>query len=248
MRIPTPGTIIALIALFVSLAGTTYAATSLPANSVGTKQLKTGAVTNRTLRDHAVTGSKVADNSLTGTQINASTLGTVPNASHANSAAHADDASHANNAAQLGGLDSTAFLRKSDSVRIDAPQMTFGSGQNWDIGPITFSASCYTASDGSHHLDLTLLNNAFGPGNFEVSGLIPHGTNPETAVGHGGVIQSGDNAVVAQVAYPSSSHFIGSSQDATLVWRDGGETITGIYTSVVYVNWCSIEGTLTRTT
>jgi hypothetical protein len=86
MRKPTPATIIALIALFVALGGTTYAATSLPANSVGTKQLRNGAVTTPKLRNQAVTGSKVANNSLTGTQINASTLGTVTNAAHATNA------------------------------------------------------------------------------------------------------------------------------------------------------------------
>jgi hypothetical protein len=36
-----------LLALFVALGGTTYAATSLPRNSVGTAQLKSGAVTKR---------------------------------------------------------------------------------------------------------------------------------------------------------------------------------------------------------
>jgi hypothetical protein len=86
MRKPAPATVIALIALFVSLGGTAYAATNLPANSVGSKQLKSGAVTTRSLRTHAVTGSKVADKSLTGTQIDSSTLGTVPNATHATNA------------------------------------------------------------------------------------------------------------------------------------------------------------------
>lgn len=39
------GNVIALLALFVALGGTTYAATALPKNSVGTQQLKKGAVT-----------------------------------------------------------------------------------------------------------------------------------------------------------------------------------------------------------
>lgn len=80
---PSQATIVAYLALFVALGGTTYAATSLPANSVGTKQLKNGAVTTAKLHDHAVTGAKVANHSLTGVQINASTLGAVPNAAHA---------------------------------------------------------------------------------------------------------------------------------------------------------------------
>jgi len=94
---PTPATIVALVALFVSLGGTTYAAIKLPANSVGTKQIRDGAVANRDLHAQAVTGSKVADNSLTGAQINSSTLGTVPMATRATSADHAADAAHADN-------------------------------------------------------------------------------------------------------------------------------------------------------
>lgn len=40
---------VALIALFVALGGTSYAAIQLPANSVGTRQLRGGAVTNAKL-------------------------------------------------------------------------------------------------------------------------------------------------------------------------------------------------------
>ena|SRR5437016_8279849 len=42
---PSPALVISLIALFVALGGTGYAAIVLPKNSVGTKQLKNGAVT-----------------------------------------------------------------------------------------------------------------------------------------------------------------------------------------------------------
>jgi hypothetical protein len=52
---PSPATAIALVALFVALGGTGYAALKLPKNSVGTKQLK----------NNAVTGAKVKDGSLT---------------------------------------------------------------------------------------------------------------------------------------------------------------------------------------
>jgi hypothetical protein len=47
LRTPSPAFVVSLIALFVALGGTTYAATRLPANSVGTLQLKNGAVTNK---------------------------------------------------------------------------------------------------------------------------------------------------------------------------------------------------------
>ncbi|MFL5960322.1 MAG: hypothetical protein ACJ75G_08680 [Gaiellaceae bacterium] len=48
LRAPSPASIISLIALFVALGGTSYAAiTTLPKNSVGTKQLVNGAVTKK---------------------------------------------------------------------------------------------------------------------------------------------------------------------------------------------------------
>jgi hypothetical protein len=52
--------IVALIALFVSLGGTSYAAmNSLPPNSVGTAQIKPNAVTSAKIAAGAVTASKI---------------------------------------------------------------------------------------------------------------------------------------------------------------------------------------------
>lgn len=45
MRKPSPALVVACVALFVALGGTSYAVTQLPRNSVGTKQLKNAAVT-----------------------------------------------------------------------------------------------------------------------------------------------------------------------------------------------------------
>ena len=55
---------VAYLALFVALGGTSYAAISLPAHSVGSKQLKRSAVTKSKIRKNAVTGSKVKNGSL----------------------------------------------------------------------------------------------------------------------------------------------------------------------------------------
>jgi Collagen triple helix repeat (20 copies) len=59
-----PATAIALLALFVALGGTSYAALSLPRNSVGSAQLKTGAVTAAKLAANAVTSAKIKDRTL----------------------------------------------------------------------------------------------------------------------------------------------------------------------------------------
>jgi hypothetical protein len=85
---------IALLALFLALSGTTYAAaTALAPNSVGTVQLKKNAVTavkirksavtNPKIGKNAVTGAKVKDNSLTGADVLESSLGKVPSATAA---------------------------------------------------------------------------------------------------------------------------------------------------------------------
>jgi hypothetical protein len=54
MKRPSPALVIACLALFVALGGTGYAAMKLPANSVGSAQI----------RKNAVTGAKVKDGSL----------------------------------------------------------------------------------------------------------------------------------------------------------------------------------------
>lgn len=56
MRRPSPAFVISLLALFVALGGTTYAATSLPRNSVGTAQIKSGAVTKTKIAKGTLAG------------------------------------------------------------------------------------------------------------------------------------------------------------------------------------------------
>jgi hypothetical protein len=48
--------VMATVAVFLALGGTTYAAFTLPRNSVGTKQLKNGAVTGAKVRRHSLLG------------------------------------------------------------------------------------------------------------------------------------------------------------------------------------------------
>lgn len=50
------GNVIGYLALFVALGGTSYAAMSLPANSVGTRQLRNGAVTAGKLNGRSIAG------------------------------------------------------------------------------------------------------------------------------------------------------------------------------------------------
>src|SRR5437588_13099901 len=94
-RRPSPALVISLIAVIVALGGTSYAALSVPKNSVGTKQLKKGAVTTSKIKNGAVTGKK----------IKLSTLHAVPTAVTAL------------NANALGGQPAAAFITKTTLTR-----------------------------------------------------------------------------------------------------------------------------------
>jgi hypothetical protein len=64
--------VIAYAALFVALGGTSYAAASLPKNSVGTKQIQTGAVHASDIASNAVTSAKVKNGVLRAADFRAS--------------------------------------------------------------------------------------------------------------------------------------------------------------------------------
>src|SRR5829696_8101780 len=106
---PSPSMVVALIALFVALGGVSYAAITLPANSVGARQLKKDAVTNAKIKAKAVTGAKVAANTLTGANIVESSLDTVPTAANATNATNANNAANAAHAATADALPALTF-------------------------------------------------------------------------------------------------------------------------------------------
>lgn len=83
-RRPSPALVIAMIALFVALGGTGYAASQLNG-----KSLKNGSVTGKKLKNKTITGAKVKPDTLTGQQIKESSLGTVPSAANATNAVNA---------------------------------------------------------------------------------------------------------------------------------------------------------------
>jgi hypothetical protein len=124
----TYANVVATLALFLVLTGgAAYAATHLAKNSVGSRQLK----------KNSVTGAKIKDGTITGAKINLGTLGKVPsagsadNANTAGSADHATtatsansavtaavaaDATEAGNAGRLGGLASSSYAQKGETL------------------------------------------------------------------------------------------------------------------------------------
>ncbi len=97
----------ATLALILALGGTSYAAMTLPANSVGPRQLRAGAVTSRAIRGGAIGAHQVHAYSLTGRNIDKRRLGRVPAAVQAITAS---TARHANDADTVGGLSAPALI------------------------------------------------------------------------------------------------------------------------------------------
>ena len=69
-RRPSPSLVISILALFVALGGSAYAA-----SKVGTKDIKKNAVTAIKIKKNAVTTAKIKGNAVTGAKVDEGTLG-----------------------------------------------------------------------------------------------------------------------------------------------------------------------------
>lgn len=104
LRRQAPALVVAGLALVAALSGTVYAAGKINGRTIKVKslpgnRLALGSVPGNRLKPGAIQGSQLAPGSITGIQIDASTLGQVPSAIHAETAESARDAETALNAA-----------------------------------------------------------------------------------------------------------------------------------------------------
>lgn len=117
----TYANVVATLALFLALGGTSVAATKL----INGKEIKRG----------TIPADRIGSRSLTGAQINAATLGPVPQATHASRADSAGGADHAasadtaHTADQLAGKGPEAFM--------PANRVQAGSGDSGSKTPVT---------------------------------------------------------------------------------------------------------------
>jgi hypothetical protein len=104
LRRQAPALVLAALALIAALGGTVYAAGKISGRTIKVKslpgnRLAPASVPGNRLKPGAIKGSQLAPGSITGIQIDASTLGQVPSAIHAETAESARDAETALNAA-----------------------------------------------------------------------------------------------------------------------------------------------------
>jgi hypothetical protein len=187
---PSPALVLSLVALFVALGGTGYAAVK-----INGKNIKKGTVTAKQIKSKTITGGKVKANTLTGTQINESKLGTVPSATKADSATSAVTATtattavNATNATNAGGVSGRQVAAKRvmatagpdfESARVAAPEVTL-----FTVGPFTIYGKCMTDTSGPTTLGFifaktsesdAILNSIYAP-LFGVPSFLQPGTN-----------------------------------------------------------------------
>jgi hypothetical protein len=118
---PSAAMIVALLALFVALGGSSYAAVKIGARdiqrgAVGTRAIANDSIRSADIRNATVSGADVKDDSLTNadidnTNLSAKSAETAARATTATSASTASNATNADNAGRLDGLDSTDFTR-----------------------------------------------------------------------------------------------------------------------------------------
>lgn len=113
LKAPSPALVVSLVALFVALGGTSYAALSLPKNSVGTSQLKNGAVTNKKVAKKLIVyGAKAAV--VAAAAIEAEHALSADTATSATTATNASNATNAANATTVGGYAPNGLVRAAE--------------------------------------------------------------------------------------------------------------------------------------
>jgi hypothetical protein len=201
---PSPATVISTVALIVALGGTSYAAITLPKNSVGSKQIKKNAVTSAKVKNSSLTGSDVKNSSLTGSDVKNGSLtgsdvknGSLTGAKLAPGSVPAGPAGPQGPAGPKGdtgpkgatGDSPTRVLKATANAGDDVAIATFG--------PFTLKGSCtgtntnptaqWTISTSQDHSAFTDYNNSYlsdfsasdGDRNVEYSSTSADPTSPD---------------------------------------------------------------------
>ena len=178
--------VVASLALFLALSGTTLAVTALPKRSVGSAQLKKSAVRKENIARGAVTSSKLSPNlsaakasgrardlraeasyavragyAENARRADRATLAgqatTTESATSATTAGTADTAASTDDTDKLDGRDASFFLDKSTLLQV--PRFTLGNDETRVMlvhGPFTVTARCYINQIASDDADILI--------------------------------------------------------------------------------------------
>lgn len=218
------------IAVFLVLGGATAIAAGLAKNSVGPKQLKKNAVTTAKIKNNAVTTGKIKNGAITGAKVNLGSLGTVPNASHANTANSAGSANTANSAGNANTVNGNsvqkvfAKIAKNSTVTIGTYGVFKLVGSCDGIGDVTLEIDPQTSdtdwgASGNGNVEPFYVREAGAePNSEEITG-----PNERGQVNFAGA-QSGGAVVTGVLGWDDTSTF-GNDGNNCAVW--GHMTVSG---------------------
>ena len=172
LRRPSYASVTSTLALFFALGGGAYAAATLPANSVGPRQIKKNAVERAKIKSNAVDASKVLNDSLTGADVDESTFDKVPLAETADTATHAGAAGALDRVSYRSALatapaltDSTEATAVCDpgqhviggGVRVDNPAVAVVDDSYPDLGGTAWTAHIGTGPGSGTNFTVTAI-------------------------------------------------------------------------------------------
>ena len=234
--VPSRAMAVALLALFLNLAGVGYAATGGNfilghANSASATTALTGSGTGAALSvTNSTSGKPAAAFRVTGT-----TAPFTVNSSAAVANLNAD---------LLDGISSAGFVPSGNVIRLDGSIST-GSFPTWNIGPfVSIGIHCYLSGSGSGTMvnsDEVLFNH--GPTSLTAEFSQITGGQARTAFR---TAPSGGSTVIETMSVPQSGGV--QTDDVRLIARDNGETVTALYSAESVASGCGITGTAIRAT
>jgi hypothetical protein len=168
-RRPSPALIVAILALFVALGGTVYAASS---------------INGKLVKKNSLPGNRIKKNTVTGTQVKESSLGQVPSAVSAETAKTATTA----NPAAYAHIFGNGAVDGSDTFNISSANVTHPEE----------GVYCLTGLSFTPHAVMAQVDSGDGPGVTETSVLLgnfiacPKSSNAEIVTYNPATIEFGD--------------------------------------------------------
>jgi hypothetical protein len=169
---PSPAMVVAILALFVAMGGTVYAA-----STISGKAVKKNSLPGNRIKKKTVTGNRLKNNTVTGTQVDEATLGKVP------SAATADTATTATTATTALSANPPAYAHINPDGSVDAANSH--NVANGNVSRIEEGVYCISGLTVTPHVILAEVDSKDGPGVTEASVLTsnfiacPPGSNAE---------------------------------------------------------------------
>jgi hypothetical protein len=210
-RRPSPALVISVLALFVALGGSAYAA-----SKIGTNDIKANAITAGKIKKNAITTAKIKKDAVTGAKIKESSLGPVP------SATNATNAINATNATNFSRYSTTGVIKAAGGQKVAL----------FSTGPFTFVGHCVDLGGGEFEAFATVSTSQLGssmsateesyteanfnPGTEAEIGYSINRTTPETNDTYGGyytgfAVASADGKTLVSGNIASAVNYFGSS-------------------------------------